>query len=267
MRLIVTGSSSGIGLSLTKQLLSQGHEIWGLARSEQAKHHNNFKSNICDVSVWKSVESTAKVIAQRWSDLDGLIHCAGSQGSVGPSMSLDPQEWSRTVSTNLDGLFYTLRAFYPLLEKSPSRTKIICFSGGGATGPRPNFSAYAAAKAGLVRLVETLACEWKNLPIDINAIAPGAIKTRLTEEIIQLGPEKVGENEFNQATKVMKSGGGSIDKVFELVQFLLSEQSDGVTGKLLAAQWDPWKKIPENRESFASSETYTLRRVVPKEWS
>ena len=178
-------------------------------------------------------------------------------------MGLDVAEWSRTVRINLDGAFYTLSAFFPLLLQSGLRAKIVCFSGGGATAPRPNFSAYAAAKAGLVRLVETLAHEWQELPIDINAIAPGALPTRLTEEVLALGPEVAGAKEYEDARQTAAGGAPGFERMEALVDYLLSPVSDTITGRLLSAPWDPWPTLHEHRDEWAASDVFTLRRIVP----
>ena len=266
-RIVITGSSSGIGRILAQRLLARGVEVWGLARRPQP----DFSSSVCDVSDPASVRTAAGEISRAWPHLDALICCAGVQGAVGPAMSLDPAEWSRTVRTNLDGTFHPIAAFFPMLERAPRRAKIICFSGGGATGPRPNFSAYGVAKAGVVRLVETLAHEWRDRRVDINAVAPGALPTRLTEETLSLGPERVGADEYAAAQRTAAQGTGGFEKVGALVDFLLSPDSDGITGRLLSAPWDPWPGLAAHRDELAASDIFTLRRIVPgdrgKSWT
>ena len=140
---------------------------------------------------------------------------------------------------------------------------MVCFSGGGAAKGRAQFSAYAAAKAGIVRLVETIAEEERGRPLDINAVAPGAINTRLTEEILKLGPDVVGAAEFAAAQKQKASGDAPLDRVFGLVEWLLSPASDGISGRLLSAQWDDWAGLAAQRDALAKSDLYTLRRVTP----
>jgi len=144
------------------------------------------------------------------------------------------------------------------------RGKVICFSGGGSTSPRPNFAAYGVSKTGVVRLVETLAAEWEQLPLDINAVAPGAIFTRMTEEILARGEKLAGQEEFESAGKLSRDNSGKLGKVLGLVEFLLSAKSDGISGKLISAQWDAWDKLPE-RKADLCSDIYTLRRVMPKD--
>jgi NAD(P)-dependent dehydrogenase (short-subunit alcohol dehydrogenase family) len=269
MHIVVTGSSSGIGRALVEDLLRQGHSVWGLARSDQSELSRafapTFRSSKVDVSDWEQVAAAAQEVAQAWPHVDALVACAGLQGAIGPAVSVDPLHWSATVRANLDGTFYAIRAFYTQLEQCGRRAKIVCFSGGGATKPRSHFSAYGVAKTGVVRLVETLAEEWSGQPIDINAVAPGAINTRLTEEVLALGPAVAGEAEYNAALKQKSSGGGSLEKALGLVNFLLSPKSDGITGRLISAPWDPWPTLGEHAERLKNSDVYTLRRIVPPE--
>jgi 3-oxoacyl-[acyl-carrier protein] reductase len=169
------------------------------------------------------------------------------------------------VRANLDGAFYPFRAFHHLLARSPRRSKVVAFSGGGATKPRVNFSAYGVAKTGVVRLIETLAEELRDQPIDLNTIAPGAINTRLTDEVLALGPTVAGAAEYAAAQKQKASGGASLDKALGLVEWLLSPASDGISGRLLAAPWDPWNTLNRHTAELAKSDIYTLRRIVPEE--
>lgn len=267
MNLVVTGSSSGIGRALVERLVSHGHRIWGLARSPQAPvpgGPDSFQAIACDVSDWPQVESSVKQIAATTSHLDGLVTCAGVQGEVGPALAADPSKWSATVRANLDGTYYAIRGFASLLARG-RRAKVVCLSGGGATKARANFSAYGAAKTAVVRLVENIAEETRGQSFDINAIAPGAINTRLTDEVIRLGPTVVGQAEYDAAMKQKASGGGSLDRALGLIEYLLSEKSDGITGRLLAAPWDPWPALDVHAAALAKSDVYTLRRILPKE--
>jgi 3-oxoacyl-[acyl-carrier protein] reductase len=259
MNLVITGSSSGIGKFLADSLAAKGHAVCRIARSPQ----DGFSFQ-CDVSDWPALQKCAKNTAQKWQTVDGLICCAAVQEPIGPSMEIDPAAWRSTLAANLDGTFFSIRAFYPLLRKTDRRAKIICFSGGGATGPRPNFAAYGVSKAGVVRLVETLAAEWRGQPLDINAIAPGAIFTRMTEQVLAHGAALAGKVEFEHASKQPRDDAAQLERVLGLAGFLLSSKSDGITGKLISAVWDPWEKLGDFRKDL-DSDIYTLRRIVPKD--
>jgi NAD(P)-dependent dehydrogenase (short-subunit alcohol dehydrogenase family) len=267
MHLVLTGSSSGIGRALATRWLAEGHLVWGLARSGQsdlaAAHPGRFSFTRCDVADWTQVESAAAAVAAAWPHVDGLVTCAAVQGVVGRAVTLDPRQWSATVRANLDGTFHAIRAFHALLRQAPRRAKIVCFSGGGATKARPNFSAYGVAKTGVVRLVETIAEEVRGEPLDINAVAPGAIHTRLTEEVLRLGPAVVGEAEYESARRQKPDDSAALERALGLVAWLLSPASDGISGRLLAAQWDPWSTLDRHRDALASGDVYRLRRIVP----
>lgn len=270
MNLVLTGSSTGIGRKLTERLLAQGHSVWGIARSDQSdfvrQHPKSFRASRCDVASWPQVAEVATAVAAEWKQLDGLITCAGLQGEVGRALAADAAKWSATVRANLDGTYFALRAFAPLLARAPRRAKIVCFSGGGSTKPRANFSAYGIAKTGIVRLVETIAEEERTRPLDINAIAPGAINTGMTDEIISLGAAVAGAAEFAAAQKQKQTPGeASLTRALELVDWLLSPASDGISGRLLSAQWDNWQDLSAQREKLAGSDLYTLRRITPED--
>lgn len=258
MKVLVTGTSSGIGRYVAERLYESGAEVWGLARRP---HEAPFQTSTGDVSKWDDMRELAWTISSQWGTLNAVICAAAIQGEIGPAMALDPNAWSETIRVNLDGSYYTLRALFPLLSNPPAghRAKIICFAGGGAANARPFFSAYAAAKCAVVRLVETLAAEWSHagVEIDINAIAPGAIVTRMTE---QIAAAKVGAESLD-AQRRIESGGDDIGKVMDLIRFLLAVESDGITGRFISAQWDAWQSLSASAEALRGSEALLLRRV------
>src|SRR5207248_10221184 len=175
-----------------------------------------------------------------------LVANAGVYGPMGPIDSIDWKEWEHAIQINLTGTVYCCRAFLPLLKQS-SRGKILILSGGGATKPLPFLSAYAASKAAIVRFGETLAEELRDVRIDVNSIAPGALNTRLVDEVIEAGPEKVGRSFYEASLRQKESGGTPLEKGAELCVYLASEAANGITGKLISAVWDPWPQFEEHR--------------------
>lgn len=133
---------------------------------------------------------------------------------------------------------------------------------GGATAPLPFISAYAASKAAVVRLTETLSEEVKDFGVDINAVAPGALNTRLMDEVLEAGQESVGESFYQSTIKQQAGGGTSLEKGAELCVYLASEKSNGITGKLISAVWDSWSEFDNHRKDIETTDIYTLRRIV-----
>jgi 3-oxoacyl-[acyl-carrier protein] reductase len=105
----------------------------------------------------------------------------------------------------------------------------------------------------------------KNFQIDINAIAPGALATRMMDEVLAAGPEKVGKDFFQKNIQWKKEGGTPLDLAANLAVYLSSKQSDGITGKPISAQWDPWESLQEHLEDLQRTDVYTLRRITPKD--
>ena len=271
MRIVITGSSSGIGQVLAEHLLRQGHSVWGLARRmhtiqisglSKMDREPEFRSTQIDVTRSATLRKAAADIARQWERIDALLHCAAAQGQIGPAATLNTSQWSDTVRVILEGTFNTISAFLPLLQRCHRRGKVVCFSGGGAAGPRPNFSAYAAAKAGVVRLVETLAAEWADLPIDINAVAPGALPTAMTAEVLAAGPSRCGREEYDAARRTSTIGLEAFGRICGLIDYLLSEDSDGIAGRLISAQWDDWSKLARYKQEIMASDVFTLRRIT-----
>jgi 3-oxoacyl-[acyl-carrier protein] reductase len=138
--------------------------------------------------------------------------------------------------------------------------KIVALSGGGSATQRPYFSAYAASKTAVVRLVETLADEVRDYNIQVNAMAPGATYSHMTDEIIHAGA-RAGPKEIEDAEKVRLTGGAPPEKQIQLALFLASERSNHISGKLIHIH-DDWKRL--ERENM-HPEAYTLRRVHGRE--
>jgi len=114
-------------------------------------------------------------------------------------------------------------------------------------------------------LTETLAEELREYSIDVNAIAPGALNTRLLGEVLSAGSNAVGKDFFDKAVKQRDAGGVPLERAAGLSVYLASELSNGITGKLISAQWDPWQNLHESRDRLARSDVYTLRRIVPED--
>ena len=278
---LITGTSQGLGKAIAEQFLREGANVVLCARSEKdltvtsAELAAKFPaqrvfSKTCDVSNEAQVNDLVAFALRELGSMHALVLNAGVYGPMGPTESIDLNEWRQAMDINLYGVLLPCRAIIPHFKKA-GRGKIIVLSGGGATNPLPNISAYAASKAAAVRLAETFAEELRDFHIDVNAVAPGALKTRLVDQVLAAGPEKVGAAFFAKNKKWSEEGATPLDLGAKLCVYLASSESDGITGKLLSAQWDPWRDLQTHREELARSDIYCLRRIVPedrgKKWS
>jgi 3-oxoacyl-[acyl-carrier protein] reductase len=271
---LITGASQGLGKAIAGHFLREGANAVICARGEKelfatrdelAKQFPSQKvfAKTCDVSNEAQVNDLVAFTLRELGPLHALVLNAGVYGPMGATESVPLDEWRRAMDINLYGVLLPCRAVIPLFKKN-GRGKIVVLSGGGATNPMPNISAYAASKAAVIRLVETLAGELKPFRVDVNAIAPGALKTRFVDQVLAAGPEKVGEAFFAKNKQWAQTGAVPLELGANLAVYLASAQSDGITGKLISAQWDPWEKLHEFKGDL-DSDIYTLRRIVPKD--
>jgi len=274
---IVTGASQGFGLAVARQFVVEGASVAICARDailleevclELAKATTQGEQKVVsfavDVSKPDEVEDFVQQVVQDLGRVDILVNNAGVYGPMGEIETIDWNEWVQAIEINLFGSILMSRAALPYLKGQRSG-KIIQLSGGGATNPMPRLSAYAVSKAGIVRFVETLAEEVKEFGIDVNAIAPGALNTRLLEEVLQAGPEKVGEGFYQKSLQQKESGGASLEIGVGLAVFLGSSASDGITGKLISGLWDNWSEWPQHLEELQQSDVYALRRITGRD--
>jgi len=215
----------------------------------------------CDVSDSSEVRHLVGRVAGHFGRLDIVVNAAAIIGPIGPLWQCDLEEWRRTLATNLGGTVHCCHAAIPHLMRG-GRGKIINFSGGGAAAPRVNFTAYGIAKAGIVRLTETLAEELKGHQIDVNAIAPGLVDTQMTAAIERAGSAAGAESALIRELRDQDKGMNPAELAADLAVFLASRASDGLTGRLISAPHDEWRKWDKDRIArIGRSSWLTLRRL------
>ncbi len=272
---IITGASQGLGKAIAQHFLREGANVVLCARSEADLNQTRDElarlaperkvlARTCDVSNEAQVNDMVDFALGEFGSVEVLVANAGIYGPMGPTESVDLDEWRRALDINLFGVLLPCRALIPHFKQAGAG-KIVVISGGGATNPLPNISSYAASKAAVVRLMETLAEELKPHHVDVNAIAPGALATRLVDEVLAAGPDKVGAAFFEKNKQWKEKGAVSPDLGAALAVYLASAESEGITGRLISAQWDPWRDLHTRREELAKSDIYCLRRIVPED--
>lgn len=272
---LVTGASRGLGREIAGAMWRAGANLLLAARSaapltdlqaglmQTARTGQTAHVVVVDLGSPDAVKMIMDECRRHWDRVDVLVNNAAVLGPVGRAWENDWTEWQTTLRVNLLAPVELCRAMVPwMIERGGG--KILNLSGGGATAPRPHFSAYATSKAALVRFSETLALEVKDRNIQVNCVAPGAMNTEMNRAVLQAGTERAGEAEYNRATQLALDK-GLPTRVVELCVFLAGARGDGITGRLLSAVWDPWQKLPEHMNELKESDIYTLRRIVPQD--
>lgn len=247
---LIFGGTRGIGRMLSEQYIKHKNNVTVVARSsndlddmQNKLKYTGQKINtvVANIDNEEQVANSFACHLKMFNSSPAIvINAAAIQGPIGPTWEISSEQWEKTLKTNLTGSFLVVKAAINVMIPE-GRGTVILFSGGGAAFARPNFSAYGVSKTGVLRLVETIAAELhqQGYPgITINAIAPGAVKTRMTEQIIQAG-KSAGEKDLKEAAQILHSGGTPPEKIIALVEFLSNKDlNQGLSGNLIHVRED-----------------------------
>lgn len=267
---VVTGAGRGIGRAVAESFAREGARVVVVSRTraelervvraiEQAG--GTATMSVADVADAAAVEQTMRHCVETFGTLDVLVNTAGVYGPIGPTWEVDVAAWTRAAGANLFGTFHCCHAAIPRMLVAGGG-RIINFSGGGATTPLPRFTAYAASKAAVVRLTETLAEELKGHGVTVNAIAPGAVDTRLQDQVLAAG-DRAGPL-YERIQRLRDSGEGGVPAALAaaLAVFLASDAARGLSGKLISAPHDGWEAWDAERVAELMERAWlTLRRL------
>ena len=273
---IITGASEGLGYEIAKRFIFEGASLTICSRNK--KNLQIAKSNLIkilgvnqkilsisgDVSKQSDAKKIINLTFKKFGKCHILVNNAGIYGPKGKVDNINMKEWKKTIDINFFGsvlMSINLISYF----KKKKYGKIIQLSGGGATNPLPYLSAYTVSKTAIVRFMETLAMEVRKFNIDVNSIAPGALNTKMLDEVIDSGPDKVGIDFYRRALRQKKTGGTPFKYAVDLALFLASSKSDGISGKLISALWDNWKEWPKYLNKLSKSDAFTLRRITGRE--
>jgi NAD(P)-dependent dehydrogenase (short-subunit alcohol dehydrogenase family) len=262
-RAVVTGGSRGIGLAVAGALADRGWRVVLVARDAATLEsavgglpgagHEALALDVADEPSWQAS-------AGRFEEVDGLVCTAAVIDPVGPIGSYSAADFRRTMDVNVLGTLLAIQTCLPALRAS--RGAIATFSGGGATAPLPRFDAYAASKAAVARLSENIAVELQSDGVLVNCIAPGFVATDIHRATLAAGPELAGRDYFERTRVELEQGGVPAGEAAELACLLL-ERDPGAefTGRLISAQWDPWRDPSFRRRLAEEPDLATLRRI------
>jgi 3-oxoacyl-[acyl-carrier protein] reductase len=274
MLAVVTGASRGLGRLCAHELGAHGADLLLIARDQAAladvaseikamcpvRRVTSFGCDLSDPEAPRYVREAAEQMGRA----DILVNNAAVQGPIGPAWEVPWREFEAALRFDFLVPVALCRAVLPGM-KARGRGWIINISGGGATSPRPMFTAYAAAKTALARFTETLAVETAGYGIRVNAVAPGAFASGMTKAV-HAAAENSGAAEAATAQKLL-DGDDTVnaEKTARLVVYLTLGEGRDVTGKLISAVWDRWDCLHLHPEVVGHKDVFTLRRILPQE--
>ena len=272
----ISGGTTGLGLSIAKHFVRSGHPVIFCARSKSAIDMTvNYLKEIAskdqlilgfssDVANIASVSEMFAELTHLGINVNIMICNAGVIGPIDKFLESESGEWQTAFNINFYGTINLIAMALPGMISNGSG-RVIHISGGGATSPLFGMSSYAAAKVAAVRLIETLALEYKASGVMFNSIAPGMLKTQLLDQMLEAGAERIGEDLFAKSIARAEASTDTAVQAIELIDFLASDSSFGITGKLISAEWDNWSEWPNHLQQLESSDIYTLRRITGRD--
>ena len=266
---LITGGGRGIGGQIALAYAAEGarlalsartaSELEETARLVSEQYGSEVITVVADVSIREQVDGVVARTLEQYGAIDVLVNNAGNIGPVGRVWDNDPEDWARTVTVHLMGVFYGCRAVIPLMLER-GRGRIVNMSGVGG----PNMTAYDAAKTAIVNFTENLALELADTPITVNAISPGSIHTRMWEETRDLALTIGDTATYERGVQVTSGQGASIERAAELAVFLGSDDCGAMSGRLIRAFADRFEEFPHRVDEIMASEAYLLRRIDPE---
>jgi NADP-dependent 3-hydroxy acid dehydrogenase YdfG len=272
----ISGATSGLGLVIAEHFVKIGKAVIFCARSEGSveateKHLKSLatKNQMIlgfsnDVSNRDSTIKVFEKLQELNVHIDVLICNAGLIGPIDRFLENNLEDWELAFNVNFYGTMNLVMQVLPSMV-SRKKGKVIHISGGGATSPLYGMSSYAASKAAAVRLIETLAIEYENTGVTFNSLAPGMLKTKLLDQMLDAGPDRIGGSLFTKSVAKAESPTDSTPQAINLIDFLASDASIGITGKLISAEWDNWAEWPSHLHEIKNLDIYTLRRITGRD--
>jgi NAD(P)-dependent dehydrogenase (short-subunit alcohol dehydrogenase family) len=185
---LVTGATRGIGRASALGLADAGAHVIAVGRTQGALEElddeikaltgENATLVPMDLAELDDIDTLARVIGERWSRLDILVHAAAQLGDMTPVSYLEPKVWDKVLLLNTTAPFRLIRAFEPLFRAAKAARPIFVTSGVART-PRAFWGVYASSKAGMDALVATWADELENTSIRPVLLSPGPMRTKM----------------------------------------------------------------------------------------
>jgi short-subunit dehydrogenase len=237
-KILFTGSNGSLGKFLSNSL-EEHFECLHLVRKIE-KEHPRVDQKFIEIDLGEKIsDSNVNKISDFNPDI--FIDIAGIQGMIGFSERIQKKDYETSFNINFYNFLEIIGILLPLFKKK-NFGRVVSYSGGGVTAPRPFFSAYACSKIAKYKLMENLAEECIDYDIKLNMIAPGIIQSNLQRTALTSG--YINDQEMMKVNDAYQKQDEILFKNLILIKYLISRELK-VSGRIISAIWDSFKNIDE----------------------
>ena len=246
LRVLVTAGASGIGRAISDTFASAGARIYVCdvdthALDAFSRELPNAGAKVADVSSPAAVDALFEAAEIFLGGLDVLVNNAGVAGPTAPVESISVEDWDRTISVDLNGMFYCVRRAVPMLKAAGGGSIINLSSIGGRLG-YPLRTPYSAAKWGVVGLTKSLAIELGPANIRVNAIQPGVVEGARVDSVVEARAQELGISLDEAMAKLVAPISLrrtiSAQDIADMALFLASPSGRNISGQALSVCGD-----------------------------
>jgi len=243
LRVLVSGAAAGIGAAVAQAFLEAGARVYvcdvDQAAIDRAKaRHPDLHTGVADVANRDQVDSIVDDARAALGGLDILVNNAGIAGPTGAVEDVDPEQWERTISTNLNSQYYFLRKAVPVLKETSESPGIIAMASVAGRLGYPFRTPYAATKWAIVGLVKSLAIELGPSNVRVNAILPGVVEGERMDRVISARADKLGigfeEMKEEYLQKISLRRMVSVVDIAAMALFLASPAAKNISGQAIS---------------------------------